>query len=384
MKGFKTKQQMMEGHYCWGGKAMKKAKGGYAEGGMRSESTEDERESRQSMSRDNPMRSESTQAALARRKTRDTAVDAISAEADDITAHATGRSKSEKNAAQQAMKDAITKRDDAIAADKLTQKQTGYSSKGDQYSRYLGYKTGGKVIKKAEGGSIRSQFNDAFGEARKRGDKTFEFRGKLYGTELAKPKPKVEVGPHGPGDESFTPDQPKAGSRMKNVAEEVNDYKSGSANPSMEEDSSNRGMRVKTSGEDIADLLRLMPTPSANPPEFTRKEYGMPGVRMGKKGEPAIVIGSGEDESPKPVKSNYNYGKSRTKDEQDLADIVQKKRGGWIAEATKNKGALHRALGVPQGEKIPAAKLNKAAHSSNPKMAKRAQLAKTLKSFNKG
>ena len=40
MKDFKTKQQMIAGHYCWGGKAMKKAEGGYAEGGMRSESTE--------------------------------------------------------------------------------------------------------------------------------------------------------------------------------------------------------------------------------------------------------------------------------------------------------------------------------------------------------
>lgn len=40
MKDFKTKQQMTAGHYCWGGKAMKKAKGGYAEGGMRSESSE--------------------------------------------------------------------------------------------------------------------------------------------------------------------------------------------------------------------------------------------------------------------------------------------------------------------------------------------------------
>jgi len=48
MKDFKTKQQMMEGHYCWGGKAMKKAKGGYAEGGMRSESTEAAKVSRDS------------------------------------------------------------------------------------------------------------------------------------------------------------------------------------------------------------------------------------------------------------------------------------------------------------------------------------------------
>jgi len=36
-------------------------------------------------------------------------------------------------------------------------------------------------------------------------------------------------------------------------------------------------------------------------------------------------------------------------------------------------------LGVPQGEKIPASKLAKAAHSDNPKIRKRAALAKTLK-----
>lgn len=53
----------------------------------------------------------------------------------------------------------------------------------------------------------------------------------------------------------------------------------------------------------------------------------------------------------------------------------------WIAGATKNKGALHRNLGVPQGEKIPAKKLASAAKSSNPTIAKEAALAKTLKSF---
>ncbi len=51
----------------------------------------------------------------------------------------------------------------------------------------------------------------------------------------------------------------------------------------------------------------------------------------------------------------------------------------WIAKATsKNKGALHRSLHVPQGEKIPARKLTKALHSQNPKLRRRAQLAKTL------
>ena len=50
----------------------------------------------------------------------------------------------------------------------------------------------------------------------------------------------------------------------------------------------------------------------------------------------------------------------------------------WIAGATKNKGALHRELGVPDGKKIPAKKLAAAAHSDNPTERKRAQLAKTL------
>lgn len=51
----------------------------------------------------------------------------------------------------------------------------------------------------------------------------------------------------------------------------------------------------------------------------------------------------------------------------------------WIAGATKNKGALHRALGVPAGEKIPEKKLEKAEKSRNPTMRKRAALAETLK-----
>jgi hypothetical protein len=50
----------------------------------------------------------------------------------------------------------------------------------------------------------------------------------------------------------------------------------------------------------------------------------------------------------------------------------------WIAGATKNKGALHRALHVPEGEKIPKSKLAKAEHSKNSTMRKRAALAETL------
>ena len=54
----------------------------------------------------------------------------------------------------------------------------------------------------------------------------------------------------------------------------------------------------------------------------------------------------------------------------------------WIAGATSNKGALHRALGVPEGEKIPSKKLDAAAKKGG-KIGKEANLAKTLKGFKK-
>lgn len=50
----------------------------------------------------------------------------------------------------------------------------------------------------------------------------------------------------------------------------------------------------------------------------------------------------------------------------------------WIKGAIKHPGALHRALGVPAGQKIPASKMAKAIHSSSPRMRRMANLAKTL------
>jgi hypothetical protein len=61
--------------------------------------------------------------------------------------------------------------------------------------------------------------------------------------------------------------------------------------------------------------------------------------------------------------------------------MAEKKR--WIQGAIKHKGALHKELGVPKGKKIPEKKLEKAEHSSNPKLAKRARLAKTLRGLRK-
>ena len=58
------------------------------------------------------------------------------------------------------------------------------------------------------------------------------------------------------------------------------------------------------------------------------------------------------------------------------------KKGGWIAGAIKKPGALHKALGVPEGEKIPSSKLAAAAKKPG-KMGKRARLAETLKGIKK-
>jgi hypothetical protein len=55
----------------------------------------------------------------------------------------------------------------------------------------------------------------------------------------------------------------------------------------------------------------------------------------------------------------------------------------WIAGAVGKPGALHKTLGVPKGEKIPAKKLEKAEKSKNPTTRKRAVLAETLKGFKK-
>jgi hypothetical protein len=55
----------------------------------------------------------------------------------------------------------------------------------------------------------------------------------------------------------------------------------------------------------------------------------------------------------------------------------------WIAGAIRHKGALHKSLGVPQGQKIPAGKL-KAAASKGGTLGRRARLAETLGKMHHG
>ncbi len=59
-------------------------------------------------------------------------------------------------------------------------------------------------------------------------------------------------------------------------------------------------------------------------------------------------------------------------------------RMGWMqpegkgSTVVKHPGALHRALGVPEGKKIPAGKMAAAAKSGSPKVRKMVGLAKAF------
>jgi len=55
-------------------------------------------------------------------------------------------------------------------------------------------------------------------------------------------------------------------------------------------------------------------------------------------------------------------------------------KGGWIKGAIGKKGQLHKDLGIPEGEKIPASVLDAAAKKPG-KVGQRARLAKTMRGF---
>jgi hypothetical protein len=56
----------------------------------------------------------------------------------------------------------------------------------------------------------------------------------------------------------------------------------------------------------------------------------------------------------------------------------------WIQGAIKHPGGLHRALGVSQGQKIPAKKMAVAAHSKSEHIRRMVALAHTLRHMHHG
>ncbi len=63
--------------------------------------------------------------------------------------------------------------------------------------------------------------------------------------------------------------------------------------------------------------------------------------------------------------------------------MAKDKSAKWISDAIKHPGSLHKDLKVPAGQKIPEKKLEKAEHSKNSSLRKKAVLAETLKGFRK-
>ena len=76
---------------------------------------------------------------------------------------------------------------------------------------------------------------------------------------------------------------------------------------------------------------------------------------------------------PMPV---YRVRSTKVTAQPMLADGKEK----WAAEAFKpsHRGMLHRALHVPEGEKIPAGKMNSALHSGSSHVRHMAQAAKNI------
>ena len=77
---------------------------------------------------------------------------------------------------------------------------------------------------------------------------------------------------------------------------------------------------------------------------------------------------------------DLNKRLSQLADKQDLHESKVAESEKWIQKAVNpaNKGNLHKALHVAQGEKIPKAKIEKATHSKNPKLRHMAQFAKNV------
>jgi hypothetical protein len=57
-----------------------------------------------------------------------------------------------------------------------------------------------------------------------------------------------------------------------------------------------------------------------------------------------------------------------------LKNYGKKDSGKWMQNVHPEKGALHRQLGIPEGQKIPTSTLERDAHAGG-KLGKRANLA---------
>lgn len=112
-----------------------------------------------------------------------------------------------------------------------------------------------------------------------------------------------------------------------------------------------------------------------SPEEAIGSEERLKGIRV----MPAKDNSAAAQVTPSQLRREEGYTQADMK-----AKRAGRAEGGkkWIQSAIKKPGALHKSLGVPAGEKIPAKKLAKAAEKGG-KLGQRARLAQTLKRMNR-
>lgn len=128
-------------------------------------------------------------------------------------------------------------------------------------------------------------------------------------------------------------------------------------------------------------MAQPMPPAPVMPPSAVMPQGAPPDMGMKRGGKVRGYATGGKVTAKEPPKA---APPSKDMPENRKAPVKMAKGGkvNWIADATKNKGGLHRSLGIPAGEKIPAKKMAAAAKKSGT-VGKQARLAETLKSLKK-
>lgn len=140
----------------------------------------------------------------------------------------------------------------------------------------------------------------------------------------------------------------------------------------------------------------LEPTPNPSPRPASPSLSGTPGMSGPEQVGPTL---SGPTGMSGPMSFKHGGVVPRTgmalvhKDERVLSVAERKKSGDTHPMhnvslhrvlAHLNKGGLHRALGVKEGEPIPAEKLEKAKNSTNDHISKMAHFASTMEGWHHG
>ena len=153
--------------------------------------------------------------------------------------------------------------------------------------------------------TIRQEFDQAFGEARSRGDKTFEFRGKTYGTQMAKPKMK-----------------------------DISPMRSGDKDTSLADNAPMRSEEKDTSLADISPMRSEEKDTSPAKPKMPTRSAAQDFENF--KSAPKFVMDKIKDKlgSVGKIESNYNPGVSMSDSDRELRDVVAKKKGGMVRKKT--------------------------------------------------